>query len=96
MIEPQKDEKTIQEEVKKEAQKGMVSQFIGALSAALPVLAILGISLDWFNQQFIDALNVFLLALVPLAINLFTIWKNHYTGKHAKAQNAILKKKGLK
>lgn len=91
-----KDETTVKEEVHKEAKTDMISQFIGMLSAALPVLAILGISLKWFNQDFINALNIFLLALVPFAYNLFAIWKNHYSSKRAKRQNEILKKKGLK
>jgi len=84
------------EEVQIEAKKDLISQLTGALSALLPVLAILGISLDWFTQEFIDSLYVFLVSLVPLVVNLYTIWKNHFSSKKAQEQNKVLKERGLK
>ena len=84
------------QEAEKEAKKDLVSQFTGMLSALLPVLALLGISLEWFTQEFIDNLYLFLMALIPLVVNLFTIWKNHYGGKRAIEQKTKLKEHGLK
>lgn len=83
-------------EVKKEAKHDLIKQFIGMLSALLPLLAILGFSLEWFNEEFISALNVFLVALVPFAYNLYAIYKNHFSSKRAQEQKAALKEKGLK
>lgn len=86
----------INEQVKKEAKRGIIEQFIGILSAALPLMAILGISLEWFNESFISALNVFLIALIPFGYNVYSIWKNHFSGKKAQEQNRAIKQKGLK
>lgn len=91
-----KKTRSVPEQVEHEAKADLVSQFTGMLSALLPLLAILGISLDWFTQEFIDNLYVFLVALIPFVINLYTIYKNHFTGEHAKEQNRALKEKGLK
>lgn len=85
-----------QQEARKEAKTGLISQFTGILSALLPVLAILGINFDWFNQEFIDNLGALLTAIALFVINAYTIYKNHYSGKHAQVQNEELKKKGLK
>lgn len=82
--------------VKKDAKYDLISQFTGMLSALLPVLAILGISLDWFTQEFIDNLYLFLVALVPFAVNIYAIYKNHFSGKKAQEQNRLLKNRGLK
>lgn len=84
------------QEAQKEAKKDLVSQFIGILSALLPVLAILGINLEWFTTEFILSLEVLLSAIIFFGINAFTIIKNHYSGKRAQKQNEELKKKGLK
>lgn len=86
----------LETQVAKEAKQDLIKQFIGMLSALLPLLAILGISLDWFNEQFISSLNVFLVALVPFVYNLYAIYKNHYSGKKAQAEKKVLKERGLK
>jgi hypothetical protein len=86
----------LEHETKKQAKKGLVSQFIGVLSALLPVLAVLGINFEWFNQSFIDSLEVFISALVLFGINAFTIIKNHYSGKKAQTQYKELRRRGLK
>lgn len=85
-----------QQEVRKEAKKDLISQFTGILSALLPILAIFGINLEWFNQEFIDSLAVLISAIVVFGINVFAIWKNHFSGKDAQKQNEILKERGLK
>ncbi len=71
-------------------------QFIGVLTALLPFLGVLGINLEWFNEDFISGLEVVLLAIAAFVINAYTIYKNHYSGKKAQQQNAELKSKGLK
>lgn len=86
----------IRQEVEQEAKADLVKQFTGVLSALLPVLAILGISLEWFNEEFIENLYLFLIALVPFAFNVYAIIKNHFSGKKAQEQNETLKEKGLK
>lgn len=91
-----KTQKQIYEEVKSDARKGLIAQFTGILSALIPVLAILGISLDWLTEEFIDHLYVLLVAIALFAINVYTIYKNHFSGKDARRQNEVLKEKGLK
>ena len=83
-------------EVKKEAKYDLVSQFIGILSALLPVLAILGVNLEWFNQDFIDSLGVLLSAIIFFVINAYAVYKNHFSSKKAQKQNEVLKTRGLK
>lgn len=85
-----------QQEAQKEAKKDLVSQFTGMLSALLPVLAILGINFDWFNAEFIDSLGILISAIVVFVINVFTIYKNHFSGKDAQKQNEKLKQEGLR
>ena len=86
----------LENETKRQAKKGLVSQFIGVLSALLPVLAVLGINFDWFNQEFIDSLEVFISAVVLFGINVYTIYKNHFSGKKAQTQYKELRRRGLK
>ena len=85
-----------QQEAQKDAKKDLVSQFTGILSALLPVLAILGINFNWFNQEFIDSLGILISAIVLFIVNVFTIYKNHFSGKDAQKQNEELKRQGLK
>lgn len=87
---------SIYKQVKSEAKGDLVSQFTAILSALLPVLAILGINLEWFNSEFIDSLGILLSAVIFFGVNVFGIWKNHYSGKRAREQNKALKEKGLK
>lgn len=82
--------------IKKEATNDLIKQLIGMLSALLPLLAILGISQSWFNEEFISSLQVFLVALIPFVYNLYSIYNNHFSGKKAQAQKRVLKEKGLK
>lgn len=86
----------IDREIIKEAKSDLIKQIIAMLSALLPVLTLLGISLEWFTIEFISAFNVFLIALTPLAYNMFSIYKNHFSGSKAKTQKRVLKRYGLK
>ncbi|RDW18050.1 hypothetical protein CWR48_10625 [Oceanobacillus arenosus] len=87
---------TVEKEVKQEAKTGLIMQFTGMLSALIPVLALLGVKFDWLTQEFVDSLYLFLVALAPLVLTFYTIYKNHYSGKKAQEQNEVLKKEGLK
>ncbi|MBT2601435.1 MULTISPECIES: phage holin [unclassified Oceanobacillus] len=91
-----KTQSQVNREVKQDASKGLIMQFVGILTALLPLLGIVGINFEWFNQEFIDGLEVLLLAVVAFVINAYTIYKNHYSGKNAQEQNAELKSRGLK
>lgn len=91
-----KTQMQINKEVEQDAKKGLVMQFTGMLSALIPVLAILGISLDWFTDDFVNNLYIFLMALVPFVVNLYTIYKNHFSGREAKEQNRVLKEEELR
>ena len=82
--------------VQKEAKKDLVKQFIGILSALVPVLALTGYSLDWFTEDLIESFGIFLTATVAFIANIIAIWKNHYSGKKAQEQNKVLIEKGLK
>lgn len=87
---------SIDKQVKSEAKGDLVSQFTAILSALLPILGILGINLEWFNAEFIDSLGILLSSIIFFGVNVFGIWKNHYSGKKAQKQNEELKRKGLK
>jgi protein-S-isoprenylcysteine O-methyltransferase Ste14 len=78
-----------------------IKQFValigGFLSAILLFLGTLGITLDWFNQQSIDAFLAVLAAGALLAVNLYGVYKNTYVlTEDAKKQEEELKRRGLK
>lgn len=86
----------IDKQVKREAKYDIVQQVVGVLSALLPFLSIVGVNLDWFNEDFIESFAVLLSSVIFLGINVYTIWKNHFSSKRAQEQNKILKNKGMK
>ncbi|WP_077325806.1 phage holin [Virgibacillus siamensis] len=86
----------IEEEVKREAKSGVVSQITGFLAALLPVLSIAGYQFDWFTQDFINSIGVLLSAGISLVVTCMAIYKNHFSSKKAQKQNKALKQKGLK
>ncbi|GAF14937.1 hypothetical protein JCM19046_3501 [Bacillus sp. JCM 19046] len=53
-------------------------QITGFFSALLVFLGFLGVSFEWFTVESIDAFGLVLAAAVPLAYNLYTIYKNHF------------------
>ncbi|MBT2599076.1 MULTISPECIES: phage holin [unclassified Oceanobacillus] len=91
-----KTQSQVNREVKQDATKGLIVQFTGILTALLPLLAITGVQFEWFNEDFIGALETFLLAIFAFGVNAFAIWKNNFSGKKAQEQNAELKSRGLK
>lgn len=56
----------------------IVKQITGFLSALLVFLGFLGVSFEWFTVDSINAFGLVLAAAIPLAYNLFTIYKNHF------------------
>jgi cbb3-type cytochrome oxidase subunit 3 len=55
------------------------------------------VEFEWFNTESIDAFVGVLIAAVPFIIVLYGVWKNTYlVKKKAKAQEAALKRQGLK
>ncbi|MER2090933.1 MAG: phage holin [Sporosarcina sp.] len=77
--------------------KQSVALFGGWLSAVLLFLGTLNIKFEWFNEASIGAFEGVLIAAVPFVIVLYGIWKNTYlVKKQAKAQEAALKRQGLK
>lgn len=84
------------EEAKKEALQDLVSQFAGMLSALLPVLAIVGVNFEWFTHDFIESLALLISISIAFFVNVWTIYKNHFSRKKSQLQNAELKQKGLK
>jgi Co/Zn/Cd efflux system component len=67
----------------------------GFLTAVLLFLTAIGIKVDWFTQESIDAFVFMVAAFVALAINLYAVWKNTFVSKKAKKQKETLKQKGL-
>ncbi len=84
------------QEAQKEAKKDLAKQIAGVLSALIPVLTILGINLEWLTEEFVQQFYVLMVAVAALAYNVYAIYKNHFSGKHAQKQNEELKRKGLK
>ncbi len=77
--------------------KQYVALFGGWLSAVLLFLGTIGVALEWFNQESINAFVIVLTASVPFVIVLCGIWKNTYlVRKRAKEQERVLKQRGLK
>ena len=70
----------------KEAHKDLIKQIIGFLTALIPFMGIAGINFEWFNEEFINNLEVLLVALLAVIYNIYAIWKNHFASKKAQAQ----------
>lgn len=86
----------IEQEVKKEAVKGLINQIGTFLIAASSFLALLGYHFEWLTPDTINALLVVLYAAGGVLYTGYGIYHNHYSGKQAQKQNEKLKKEGLK
>jgi uncharacterized membrane protein len=72
----------------------MIGGFLGALLLALQAV---GVQLDWFTQESIDAWMGVLTAGLPLVFTVYGVYKNQYLlTKKAKVQEERLKEEGLK
>ena len=77
--------------------KQYIALFGGLLSAILLFLQSIGINLTWFNNNSINSFVEVLVAAVPFVLVIYGIYKNTYImSEHAKAQEDLLKKKGMK
>lgn len=69
----------------------------GLLSTVLLFLGSVGISLEWFTTESIDAFVQVLIAGVLFLGSIYAVYKNTYVvTKKARKQSEELKKKGLK
>lgn len=69
----------------------------GLLSTVLLFLGTVGISLEWFTTESIDAFVQVLIAGVLFLGSIYAVYKNTYVvTKKARKQSEELKKKGLK
>jgi SPP1 family holin len=75
--------------------KDIFTLLSGFLTAVLLFLGTIGIKIDWFTQESIDAFVFMVAAFVTLIVNLYAIWKNTYVSKKARKQKEVLKQKGL-
>lgn len=77
--------------------KDTVSQVLGFLSAVMLFLGTLNIKFDWLTESTISAFGVVLSAGILLVVNMYTVYKNHYSlTKKAKKQKEVLDKHDLK
>lgn len=77
--------------------KQYIALFGGLLSAILLFLQSLGINFSWFTDDTINAFVDVLVAAVPFALLIYSVYKNTYiVTKKAKEQEKALKEKGLK
>lgn len=75
----------------------IVKQIVGFLTAIMLFLGTLNIEFQWLTQDSINAFGVVVSAGILLAINLRTIYKNHYGfTEKAKKQKEFLEKENLK
>ena len=77
--------------------KDIAKQITGFLTALFLFLGTINVKFEWFTLDSINALEVVIVAAIPLGYTLYVIYKNHFgfTNK-AKEQKEVLKQKGLK
>ena len=89
-------EAKIKEQVKNDKVKGLIHQILGVLLAFSAFAGVAGFGLDWLNEELINSFGILLYAIAGFGYTAYTIYKNHFSGKKAQAQNIVLKKEGLK
>lgn len=77
--------------------KDLLTLLAGFLSALLFFLSTIGIKLDWFTEDSINAFIWMLSAFITLIVNVYAVYKNTYVlTKKARIQKEELEKRGLK
>ncbi|MED4029957.1 phage holin [Priestia megaterium] len=77
--------------------KDIAKQITGFLTALVLFLGTINVKFEWFTLDSINALEVVIVAAIPLAYTFYVIYKNHFGfTKKAKEQNKVLKQKDLK
>ncbi|UBH21862.1 SPP1 phage holin family protein [Macrococcus armenti] len=89
-------EQDIVKEVEAEAVTDFIKQIAYMIVSLIPVLAGFGFSYDWLNEDTVTQVSTAIITIVSAIITLIGIYKNHFSGKNAKAQKIALKKNGLK
>jgi len=89
-------EAKIKEQVKNDKVKGLIHQILGVLLAFSAFAGVAGFGMEWLNEELINSFGLLLYAVAGFAYTAYTIYKNHFSGKKARAQNEALKKQGLK
>ena len=69
-----------------QAAKEAVKQFTGVLTALVPVVGVLGLGFEWFNEEFIRQFEVLALAGLTFVYTCYRIYRNHYATKKGQAQ----------
>lgn len=90
------NEKKIEEEVKNEKIRGLIHQILGVLLAFSAFAGVAGFGMEWLNEELINSFGLLLYAVAGFGYTAYTIYKNHFSGKKAQAQNKKLKEEGLK
>ncbi|WJP97054.1 phage holin [Macrococcus bovicus] len=91
-----KQEQELKKQVDQEAIIDLIKQAVGIVSALLPFLAFLQWQPEWLTENNLQQFVVVSGLIVAFLFNVYSIYKNHYSGKHARVQKLFLKKKGLK
>ena len=90
------NEKKIEEQVKNEKIEGLIHQILGVLLAFSAFAGVAGFGMEWLNEELINSFGLLLYAVAGFGYTAYTIYKNHFSGKKAQAQNKKLKEEGLK
>ena len=90
------NEKKIEEQVKNEKIRGLIHQILGVLLAFSAFAGVAGFGMEWLNEELINSFGLLLYAVAGFGYTAYTIYKNHFSGKKAQAQNKKLKEEGLK
>lgn len=61
----------------------LVKQIVAMLTALMMFMGAVGYTFEAFNPTTIEALGIFMTALIPLGITLYGIYMNTFAGKHA-------------
>ncbi|AUO14809.1 phage holin [Priestia megaterium] len=77
--------------------KDIAKQITGFLTAVFLFLGTINVKFEWFTLDSINALEVVIVAAIPLGYTLYVIYKNHFGfTKKAKEQKEVLKQNDLK
>lgn len=90
------NEKKIEEQVKNEKIRGLIHQILGVLLAFSAFAGVAGFGMEWLSEELINSFGLLLYAVAGFGYTAYTIYKNHFSGKKAQAQNKKLKEEGLK
>lgn len=85
------DYKKVEEEVRKDKTKGLISQLSGMLSALLLLLGTLNIEFSWFTEESINAFVLFIGAFAAFGVSAWSTYKNSYAFRKGQEENRKIK-----